>query len=180
MTKPLIYVVAAACLALLGTDAYLLVAGKATPSTVVELCTGAAVILAIGIVALAKALKALARKRAYRDTGDDSPTLSEVAGKVDDLADTVTSVSNKADDIDSKVADIADTLDSRLGPEPDSFTPVILGEDENGKLVTYYTLPAEETWELAADAARESIQARIDEGNPVPGARWSVQAAYLP
>ena len=173
-TKALIYAVSAAIVALLATDTYLFLTGKATLSTIAELCVGAAALLAATVVLLVKAVRALSARMSRKSRAE------ELADRVASMDDTLSSVESKVDGVADSVEAIGNTLDERLGPEPDVFTPVILGTDACGKRVEWYRLPDEETWDAAADAARESIRARRAEGDPVPDATWKVIPSYRP
>ena len=98
--------------------------------------------------------------------------------KVDTVESKVDDIDSKVDTVDSKVDDINSTLDSRLGPEPDGFVAVINTTDENGKLVKLYDLPVSSTYEDAIQDARDSLQARAEEGNPVAEAKITVVPVY--
>lgn len=173
-TKALIYAVSAAIVALLATDTYLFITGKATLSTIAELCVGAAALLAAVIFLLVKAVRALSARMSRRSPVD------ELSDRVASMDDTLSSVESKVDGVADRVDAIGNTLDERLGPEPDAFTPVVLGTGPDGKRAEWYRLADEETWEAAADAARESVRARREEGNPVPDATWQVIPSYRP
>lgn len=176
MHKFLIYIVAAAIVAVLGADIYLVVAGKATPTAIVEIAVGSLAILAWAAVAFAKTVGGFSWPSFRRDEPEDDP----LADKVDGLDSDLGTLSGKVDDIDSKVDDINATLDSRLGPEPSGFVPTINSTDENGKLVKVYDLPVQDTYEDAVQAAKDSIQAREDEGNPVNEPKITVVPAFDP
>ena len=168
MTKFLIYIVAAAILVLLGVDTFLVATGKGTPNTIVELAVGGGAILAFAIAAFVRTIGGFSWPSWHRKR---KTTIEDVEDKVD-------TVESKVDDIDSKVDDINSTLDSRLGPEPDGFVAVINTTDENGKLVKLYDLPVSSTYEDAIQDAKDSLQARAEEGNPVAEAKITVVPVY--
>ena len=175
MTKFLIYTVATAILVLLGVDTFLVATGKGTPSTIVELAVGAGAILAFAATAFVKTIGGFSWPSWHRSR---KVTIDDVDEKVDNLDDKVDSLDSKVDDVDTKVGDINETLDSRLGPEPDGFVAVINTTGEDGKIVKLYDLPVSDTYEDAIQAARESIQARTEEGNPVEDAKVTVVPVY--
>lgn len=175
MTKSLIYIVAAAILVLLGVDTFLVVTGKGTPSTVIELAVGGGAILAFAIAAFVRTVGGFPWPSWHRSR---KVTIDEVDSKVDTLDDKVDDIDSKVDSVDSKVEDINETLDNRLGPEPDGFVAVINTTDGNGKLVKLYDLPVSDTYDDAIQAARDSLQARRDEGNPVTEAKITVVPVY--
>ena len=168
MTKFLIYIVAAAILVLLGVDTFLVATGKGTPNTIVELAVGGGAILAFAIAAFVRTIGGFSWPSWHRKR---KTTIEDVEDKVD-------TVESKVDTVDSKVDDINSTLDSRLGPEPDGFVAVINTTDENGKLVKLYDLPVSSTYEDAIQDARDSLQARAEEGNPVAEAKITVVPVY--
>lgn len=168
MTKFLIYIVAAAILVLLGVDTFFVATGKGTPTTIVELAVGGGAILAFAIAAFVRTVGGFSWPSWHRSR---KVTIDEVDDKVDDI-------DSKVDDIDSKVDDINETLDNRLGPEPDGFVAVINTTDDDGKIVKLYDLPVSDTYEDAIQAARDSLQARRDEGNPVAEAKITVVPVY--
>lgn len=168
MTKFLIYIVAFAILVLLGVDTFLVATGKGTPNTIVELAVGGGAILAFAIAAFVKTIGGFSWPSWHRKRKTT----------IEDVEDKVGTVESKVDDIDSKVDDINSTLDSRLGPEPDGFVAVINTTDENGKLVKLYDLPVSSTYEDAIQDAKDSLQARADEGNPVAEAKITVVPVY--
>lgn len=182
MTKFLIYIVAAAILVLLGVDTFLVATGKGTPSTIVELAVGAGAILAFAGAAFVRTVGGFSWPswhRSHKVTIDDvDDKVDTVDNKVDNLDNKVDSLDSKVDDVDSKVGDINETLDSRLGPEPDGFVAVINTTGEDGKIVRLYDLPVSDTYEDAIQAARESLQARTEEGNPVEDAKITVVPVY--
>ncbi len=182
MTKFLIYIVAAAILVLLGVDTFFVATGKGTPTTIVELAVGGGAILAFAIAAFVKTIGGFSwpswhrsRKVTIDEVDDKVDTLDS---KVDTLDSKVDDVDSKVDSVDSKVEDINETLDNRLGPEPDGFVAVINTTDDDGKIVKLYDLPVSDTYEDAIQAARESLQARRDEGNPVTEAKITVVPVY--
>lgn len=175
MTKFLIYIVAAAILVLLGVDTFFVATGKGTPTTIVELAVGGGAILAFAIAAFVKTIGGFSWPSWHRSR---KVTIDEVDDKVDTLDSKVDDIDTKVDGIDSKVEDINETLDNRLGPEPDGFVAVINTTDDDGKIVKLYDLPVSDTYEDAIQAARESLQARRDEGNPVTEAKITVVPVY--
>ena len=175
MTKFLIYTVATAILVLLGTDAYLVATGKGTPTTVVELAVGGAAILAFAGAAFVRTVGGFSWPSWHRSR---KVTIDDVDDKVDTVDDKVDTLDSKVDDLDSKVDDIGETLDSRLGPEPDGFVAAINTTGEDGKIVKLYDLPVSDTYEDAIQAARESLRARTEEGNPVEDAKITVVPVY--
>ncbi|MBR2305795.1 MAG: hypothetical protein IKA48_01040 [Fibrobacter sp.] len=182
MTKFLIYIVAAAILVLLGVDTFFVATGKGTPTTIVELAVGGGAILAFAIAAFVRTIGGFSWPSWHRSR---KVTIDEVDSKVDDIDDKVDTLDSKVDDIDdkvdtldSKVDGISETLDGRLGPEPAGFVAVINTTDDDGKIVKLYDLPVSDTYEDAIQAARESLQARIDEGNPVTEAKITVMPVY--
>lgn len=175
MTKFLIYIVAAAILVLLGVDTFLVATGKGTPTTVVELAVGAGAIIAFAAAAFVRTIGGFSWPSWHRSR---KVTIDEVDDKVDTLNSKVDDIDSKVDDIDSKVEDINETLDNRLGPQPDGFVAVINTTDDDGKIVRLYDLPVSDTYEDAIQAARDSLQARIDEGNPVAEAKVTVVPVY--
>lgn len=175
MTKFLIYTVATAILVLLGVDAFLVATGKGTPTTVVELAVGGAAILAFAGAAFVRTVGGLSWPSWHRNR---KVTIDDVDSKVDTLDSKVDDLDSKVDSVDSKVDGINETLDSRLGPEPDGFVAVINTTGEDGKIVKLYDLPVSDTYEDAIQAARESLQARTDEGNPVEDAKITVVPVY--
>lgn len=175
MTKFLIYIVAAAILVLLGVDTFFVATGKGTPTTIVELAVGGGAILAFAIAAFVKTIGGFSWPSWHRSR---KVTIDEVDDKVDTLDSKVDDIDSKMDSVDSKVEDINETLDNRLGPEPDGFVAVINTTDDDGKIVKLYDLPVSDTYEDAIQAARESLQARRDEGNPVTEAKITVVPVY--
>jgi hypothetical protein len=175
MTKFLIYIVAAAILVLLGVDTFFVATGKGTPTTIVELAVGGGAILAFAIAALVRTIGGFSWPSWHRSR---KVTIDEVDDKVDTLDSKVDDIDSKMDSVDSKVEDINETLDNRLGPEPDGFVAVINTTDDDGKIVKLYDLPVSDTYEDAIQAARESLQARRDEGNPVTEAKITVVPVY--
>jgi len=175
MTKFLIYTVATAILVLLGVDTFLVATGKGTPTTVVELAVGGAAILAFAGAAFVRTVGGFSWPSWHRSR---KVTIDEVDDKVDTLDTKVDDLDSKVDSVDSKVGDIGDTLDSRLGPEPDGFVAVINTTGEDGKIVKLYDLPVSDTYEDAIQAARESLRARDAEGNPVEDAKITVVPVY--
>jgi outer membrane murein-binding lipoprotein Lpp len=182
MTKFLIYIVATAILVLLGVDTFLVATGKGTPTTIVELAVGGGAILAFAAASFVRTVGGLSwpswhrsRKVTIDDVDDKVDTVDD---KVDTLDSKVDDLDSKVDSVDSKVDDINSTLDGRLGPEPDGFVAVINTTGEDGKIVKLYDLPVSDTYEDAIQAARESLQARTDEGNPVEDAKITVVPVY--
>lgn len=175
MTKFLIYIVAAAILVLLGVDTFFVATGKGTPTTVVELAVGAGAIVAFAIAAFVRTIGGFSWPSWHRSR---KVTIDEVDDKVDTLDSKVDDIDSKMDSVDSKVEDINETLDNRLGPEPDGFVAVINTTDDDGKIVKLYDLPVSDTYEDAIQAARDSLQARRDEGNPVTEAKITVVPVY--
>jgi hypothetical protein len=175
MTKFLIYIVAAAILVLLGVDTFLVATGKGTPTTVVELAVGAGAIIAFAGAAFVRTVGGFPWPSWHRSR---KVTIDEVDGKVDTLDSKVDDIDSKVDTLDGKVDDINETLDNRLGPEPDGFVAVINTTDDDGKIVKLYDLPVSDTYEDAIQAARDSLQARMDEGNPVAEAKITVVPVY--
>jgi hypothetical protein len=175
MTKFLIYIVAAAILVLLGVDTFLVATGKGTPSTIVELAVGAGAILTFAGAAFVRTVGGFSWPSWHRSR---KVTIDDVDEKVDTLDTKVDELDGKVDSVDSKVGDINETLDSRLGPEPDGFVAVINTTGEDGKIVKLYDLPVSDTYEDAIQAARESLQARTEEGNPVEDAKITVVPVY--
>lgn len=175
MTKFLIYIVAAAILVLLGVDTFLVATGKGTPTTVVELAVGAGAIVAFAGAAFVRTVGGFSWPSWHRSR---KVTIDEVDDKVDSLDSKVDDIDSKMDSVDSKVEDINETLDNRLGPEPDGFVAVINTTDDDGKIVKLYDLPVSDTYEDAIQAARDSLQARRDEGNPVTEAKITVVPVY--
>lgn len=175
MTKFLIYIVAAAILVLLGVDTFFVATGKGTPITIVELAVGGGAILAFAIAAFVKTIGGFSWPSWHRSR---KVTIDEVDDKVDTLDSKVDDIDSKMDSVDSKVEDINETLDNRLGPEPNGFVAVINTTDDDGKIVKLYDLPVSDTYEDAIQAARESLQARRDEGNPVTEAKITVVPVY--
>lgn len=175
MTKFLIYIVAAAILVLLGVDTFFVATGKGTPTTIVELAVGGGAILAFAIAAFVRTVGGFSWPSWHRSR---KVTIDEVDDKVDSLDSKVDDIDSKMDSVDSKVEDINETLDNRLGPEPDGFVAVINTTDDDGKIVKLYDLPVSDTYEDAIQAARDSLQARRDEGNPVAEAKITVVPVY--
>lgn len=175
MTKFLIYIVAAAILVRLGVDTFLVATGKGTPTTIVELAVGGGAILAFAIAAFVRTVGGFSWPSWHRSR---KVTIDEVDDKVDSLDSKVDDIDSKMDSVDSKVEDINETLDNRLGPEPDGFVVVINTTDDDGKIVKLYDLPVSDTYEDAIQAARDSLQARRDEGNPVAEAKITVVPVY--
>jgi hypothetical protein len=175
MTKFLIYIVAAAILVLLGVDTFLVATGKGTPTNIVELAVGAWAILAFAIAAFVRTIGGFSWPAWHRSS---KVTIDEVDGKVDTLDSKVDDIDSKVDTLDGKVDDINETLDNRLGPAPDGFVAVINTTDGDGKIVKLYDLPVSDTYEDAIQAARDSLQARMDEGNPVAEAKVTVVPVY--
>lgn len=175
MTKFLIYIVAAAILVLLGVDTFLVATGKGTPTTVVELAVGAGAIVAFAGAAFVRTVGGFSWPSWHCSR---KVTIDEVDDKVDSLDSKVDDIDSKMDSVDSKVEDINETLDNRLGPEPDGFVAVINTTDDDGKIVKLYDLPVSDTYEDAIQAARDSLQARRDEGNPVTEAKITVVPVY--
>ena len=181
MTKFLIYIVAAAILVLLGVDTFFVATGKGTPTTIVELAVGGGAILAFAIAAFVKTIGGFSWpwRRGRKVTIDEVDSkVDTLDSKVDDVDDKVDTLDNKVDDIGSKVDSIDETLDDRLGPVPDGFVPVINTVGPDGKLVRLYDLPVADTYEDAIQAARDSIEARESEGNPVAEAKVTVVPVY--
>lgn len=188
MLKFLTYTVAVAILAVLGFDTYAVITHTATPLQAVEAAVGIAAILAIAIAAFIKAVSGSwssfrsRRKVTLAEVADNVDTLDS---KVDDLDSSVDSVKESVDDLDSKVDgldskvdDISETLDERLGPAPFGFVATVNTLDENGKLVRLYDLPVSDSYEEAVQDAKDSVEAREEEGNPVQNARITVVPVF--
>lgn len=175
MTKFLIYIVAIAILVLLGVDTFFVATGKGTPTTIVELAVGGGAILAFAIAAFVKTIGGFSWPSWHRKR---KTTIEDVDSKVDSVESKVDDIDTKVDSVDSKVDDINSTLDNRLGPEPDGFVAVINTTDENGKLVKLYDLPVSSTYDDAIQDAKDSLQARAEEGNPVAEAKITVVPVY--
>ena len=186
MLKFITYSVAIAILVIFGADIYLAVAGKASPTTVVEIAVCGSVILAVAIAAFIQAVKRFSWNSKHKVTVDDlDEKVDTIDTKVDTLDDKVGTLDSKVDGLDSKtdriettICEVQESLDARLGPEPDSFVATIFTRDENGKLVRLYDLPPSDSYEQALSDARESVQARKAEGNPVREATVTVSKAY--
>ena len=175
MTKFLIYIVAFAILVLLGVDAFLVATGKGTPNTIVELAVGGGAILAFAIASFVKTIGGFSWPTWHRKR---KTTIADVEDKVSAVDSKVDDIDSKVDSVDSKVDDINSTLNDRLGPEPDGFVAVINTTDENGKIVKLYDLPVSNTYDDAIQDAKDSLQARAEEGNPVTEAKITVVPVY--
>ena len=183
MAKFLIYIVAIAILTVFGVDIYQVLTKQATLHTVVETAVVAGAIVAFAAAAFVKTIGGFSfhwpfhrsRKVTIDDVDDKVDTLDS---KVDDIDSKVDGIDSKVDGIDSKVDDINETLDNRLGPEPDAFVAVINTTDDDGKIVKLYDLPVSDTYEDAIQAARDSLQARREEGNPVAEAKVTIVPVY--
>lgn len=175
MTKFLIYIVAFAILVLLGVDAFFVATGQGTLNTIVELAVGGGAILAFAIAAFVKTIGGFSWPSWHRKR---KTTIEDVEDKVKSVDSKVDDIDSKVDTVDSKVDGINSTLDSRLGPEPDGFVAVINTTGENGKLVKLYDLPVSSTYDDAIQDAKDSLQARAEEGNPVVEAKITVVPVY--
>ena len=175
MTKFLIYIVAFAILVLLGVDAFFVATGQGTLNTIVELTVGGGAILAFAIAAFVKTIGGISWPSWHRKR---KTTIEDVEDKVKSVDSKVDDIDSKVDTVDSKVDGINSTLDSRLGPEPDGFVAVINTTGENGKLVKLYDLPVSSTYDDAIQDAKDSLQARAEEGNPVVEAKITVVPVY--
>ena len=180
MKNALIYIVAAGIVAVIGADTFLVATGRGTPESIVELAVGAAAILAFAGVAFVKTVGGIpwpsrGRKVTIQDVDSKVDSLDS---SVDSLDSKVDGLDSKVDDIDSKVDSIRDTVDERLGETPDGFVPVINTVGPDGKLVRLYDLPVADTYEDAIQAARDSIAAREEEGNPVAEAKVTVVPVF--
>jgi hypothetical protein len=170
MNKVLIYIVAIAIVILLGFDAYLAIAGKATPTTIVELAVGIAAILAFAAIAFAKTVGGFHWHRKERENALECK-LDEISAEIEACRETI------ADSV-STVETLRDDIDSRLGLKPDAWEATVNTVDEHGKLVPVYSLEPEDTQEDAVSAARNSIEARDAEGNTVENARITLRPVF--
>ena len=176
MAKFLIYIVAIAILTVFGVDIYQVLTKQATLHTVVETAVVAGAIVAFAAAAFVKTIGGFSFHWPFHRSR--KVTIDDVDDKVDTLDSKVDDIDSKVDGIDSKVDDINETLDNRLGPEPDAFVAVINTTDDDGKIVKLYDLPVSDTYEDAIQAARDSLQARREEGNPVAEAKVTIVPVY--
>lgn len=176
MAKFLIYIVAIAILTVFGVDIYQVLTKQATLHTVVETAVVAGAIVAFAAAAFVKTIGGFSFHWPFHRSR--KVTIDDVDDKVDTLDSKVDDIDTKVDGIDSKVDDINETLDNRLGPEPDGFVAVINTTDDDGKIVKLYDLPVSDTYEDAIQAARDSLQARREEGNPVAEAKVTIVPVY--
>lgn len=174
MNKVLIYIVATAIIILLGVDAYLAIAGKATPTTIVELAVGVAAIFAFATAAFIRTVGGFSFPW-RRNTQTDEDTLAD---KLDDISSEIEACRDSVSDSVRTIETLRDDIDSRLGPKPDAWEATINTTDEYGKLVPVYSLEPEDTQDDAIAAAHNSIESRDAEGNPVENARITLRPVY--
>lgn len=176
MAKFLIYIVAIAILTVFGVDIYQVLTKQATLHTIVETAVVAGAIVAFAAAAFVKTIGGFSFHWPFHRK--HRVTLDDVDDKVQDVSRVVDNMRDDVNTIDGKVDDINDTLDNRLGPEPDGYVATISTMDANGKLVKLYDLPVSDTYEDAVQDARESLQARREEGNPVTEAKVTIVPVY--
>lgn len=176
MAKFLIYIVAIAILTVFGVDIYQVLTKQATLHTIVETAVVAGAIVAFAAAAFVKTIGGFSFHWPFHRK--HRVTLDDVDDKVQDVSRVVDNMRDDVNIIDSKVDDINNTLDNRLGPEPDGYVATISTMDANGKLVKLYDLPVSDTYNDAVQDARESLQARREEGNPVAEAKVTIVPVY--
>lgn len=161
--------------------------------------------LAIGLVILAIAATAIARVAFALVSGTplSVPEIAEIAAaalvlvalaviriahwvssrntrrRIQEQDESTESTESRIDDAEHDIRDsIADTVEAAIGPAPDLFIPVIASLGPDHKTTVFYELPAEASREDAVQAAKDSVNARIAEGNPVPNPVVIVRDAF--
>ncbi|MBR2198371.1 MAG: hypothetical protein IJ909_08170 [Fibrobacter sp.] len=105
--------------------------------------------------------------------------IERMGSKVDSAMEQLHGLEETTEGISSTVFDMKSTVESFVAdPKPDAFVTTINTMDDNGKLVKLYDLEPEDTYELALEKARESLEARKEEGNPVENARITVLPVF--
>ena len=205
MQRFLVYTVAIAILILVGYDTFAILTGTATASTIAEAAVGWGVILSLAVVAFIKTVanstwtgsqsRSPQAQRSFPDdiktflTGKlDSlysristciSTVERTISRVDSAMEKLRGLEESTEGISSTVSDMKSTVDSLVtDPTPDAFVATINTLDDNGKLVKLYDLEPEDTYEIALEKARESLEARKEEGNPVENARITVLPVF--
>lgn len=105
--------------------------------------------------------------------------IERLGSKVDSAIEKLHGLEETTEGISSTVSDMKSTVDSLVtDPTPDAFVATINTLDDNGKLVKLYDLEPEDTYDVALEKARESLEARKEEGNPVENARITVLPVF--
>ena len=171
MLKTAAAIVVAAIVAVLGADIYLVATCQATTNTFIELAVGAAATLALAVTGIVRGIRALIRNRGNSYL---ARRIEELSDKVDDLKYTVEQQTDTISELESKV----DSLKDSLPESPDAWQPAVNTEDSDGKIHLVYTLPNEGSFDEALQAARDSVKAREDEGQPVTNPRITVNPVF--
>jgi hypothetical protein len=178
MNKVLIYIVAIAIIILLGVDAYLAIAGKATAITIVELAVGVAAIFAFAAAAFVRTIGGFSFPwRRKTDADDESDPVND---RLDEIITHVAACCDSLSETRNIVESTSEDLLDRLGPKPDAWEATVNTVDEYGKLVPVYSLKPEDTRTDALEAAQNSIEARDAEGNTVENAHITLRPIYYP
>lgn len=179
MVKTIIYIVSIAILAVLGLDTYLVASGQASPTTIVELATGATLVVALAALALVQALRGTDFRTGRKSTAD---TIRDIVADI--LSERFDSLAEKVSDTCDQVREASDRCDAVLDaisdekPSPAGFIPVIMQTAPDGKLYEAYRLPAAETMEQAELDARKSIEARYGEGQEEGSLSFAVTPVF--
>lgn len=156
--------------------AFSLVSG--TPLSVpeiAEIAAAALVLVSLTAIAIAHRVSAWNTRRRFRARVQDESTES-TESRIDNLESRLESrIEDAVDDIRDS---IDDTVEAAIGPAPDLFIPVIASLGPDQKTSVFYELPAEASREDAVQAAKDSVNARIAEGNPVPNPVVIVRDAF--
>lgn len=185
MTKTLTYIVGAAIVAVLAADAVLLARGTASTATVIELAVGGAVILALAVAFFIRAVSGWSASRSRKTSLSD--VLDAVESAREDVSGDIERLQSTTDIVEERTANIASDLDrltgvveDRIGLLPDGFFATVNTVGDDGKLQKLYDLPVKETREEAVQSARDSLEARENEGNPVHNPRITVTETVMP
>lgn len=160
--------------------AFSLVSG--TPLSVpeiAEIAAAALVLVALAAIAIAHRVSAWNTRRRIRARVQDYSAES-TESRIDDLESRLESrIESRIEDAVDDIRDsMDDTVKAAVGPAPDLFIPVIASLGPDQKTTVFYELPAEASREDAVQAAKDSVRARIAEGNPVPNPVVIVRDAF--
>ncbi len=105
--------------------------------------------------------------------------IERLSSRFDTAIEKLNTLEDSTDGISSTVSDMKSTVESFVAdPKPDAFVATINTLDDNGKLIKLYDLEPEDTYEVALEKARKSLEARKEEGNPVDNARITVLPVF--